>query len=783
MARGPRNGRPPAGRPGACNRLKGRFPAALPVPGAISTVTANGGILMVGDFLRNAGRMGAGKRWGWAMTTQIKTGHRTTGQTRGAGIARRWRLALAVLVPVLAVAACGPSDQAEDKTAPPAPVTSSAPDLTGVPLISRDVFFGNPERISGRISPDGTRMSFIAPLEGVLNVWTGPVGDFDAAAPVTADTGRGIMNHGWAANGSHLIYVQDKGGDENFRAYAVDLANGQAQDLTPFDGVRAQIIKASYDHPDEMLFGLNNRDPRWHDVWRINVVTGERALVEQNDGFGGYVADNDLMLRLAFRPLQDGSQLVLKKDAEGAWADFFTISKDDSLTVAVDQFNKDGTGFYMIDSTGRDTAALVLVDFETGERALLAEDARADVADVLYHPTEDYPLAYAVDYTRKEWTVLEDSVAPDFALLNERLTGDYTILDTTEDNRRWIVGEDQAAAPYTYYLLDRDDQSLTRMFTTRPQLEGQLLNQTYAEVITARDGLKLVSYLTLPQGTDVDGDGRPSAPVPLVLDVHGGPWARTSYGYNSWSQWLSNRGYAVLNVNFRGSTGFGKDFINKGDREWGRAMHDDLLDAVAWAVDEGITTADQVAIAGGSYGGYAVLAGLTMTPQTFACGVDIVGPSNLTTLLESIPPYWTAFFETLAQRVGDPRTEEGRALLKERSPVFLADRIERPLLIGQGANDPRVKQAESDQIVTAMTENGLPVTYVLFPDEGHGFARPENRLAFYAVMDAFLADCLGGRFEPIGDDFAGSSTGVPVGAEHVEGLDAALADFEPVVVQ
>ena len=296
----------------------------------------------------------------------------------------------------------------------------------------------------------------------------------------------------------------------------------------------------------------------------------------------------------------------------------------------------------------------------------------------------------------------------------------------------------------------------------------------WPQEIKSRDGLTLVSYLTLPKTADANNDGKSDKPAPMVLLVHGGPWARDAYGYSGYAQWLANRGYSVLSVNYRGSTGFGKSFVNKSDGEWAGTMHDDLIDAVDWAVKQGVTTKDQVAIMGGSYGGYATLVGLTFTPDTFKCGVDIVGPSNLNTLLATIPPYWAAFFEQFAKRVGDPRTEAGKQLLEERSPLTHVAKITKPLLIGQGANDPRVKQAESDQIVKAMQDKKIPVTYVLFPDEGHGFARPENNKAFNAITENFLAKCLGGRAQPIGEDLKGSSVTVPTGADGVEGLSAAL---------
>jgi dipeptidyl aminopeptidase/acylaminoacyl peptidase len=370
--------------------------------------------------------------------------------------------------------------------------------------------------------------------------------------------------------------------------------------------------------------------------------------------------------------------------------------------------------------------------------------------------------------------VLDKTVQKDVTALEKTLGDGYEVTNRTLDDSVWTVVTDDAQAPAVAYLYERKSGAVTKLFDQRPALSNAPLVPMQSLELKARDGLTLVSYLSLPPGSDENGDGRPDSPVPMVLDVHGGPWGRDEYGFRADHQWLANRGYAVLSVNFRASTGFGKSFVNAGNKEWAGKMHEDLLDAVDWAVKEKITTADKVAIYGGSYGGYATLAGLTFTPDRFACGVDIVGPSNLNTLLASIPAYWKSFFEELALRVGDPRTEEGKKLLVERSPLTHAAAITKPLLIGQGANDPRVNQAESDQIVNAMKAKNIPVTYVLFPDEGHGFARPNNRTAFNAVAEGFLSQCLGGRYEPIGNDFKGSSITVPEGAEHVPGLTDSL---------
>ncbi|PXF60689.1 MAG: hypothetical protein C4B59_08465 [Candidatus Methanogaster sp.] len=384
--------------------------------------------------------------------------------------------------------------------------------------------------------------------------------------------------------------------------------------------------------------------------------------------------------------------------------------------------------------------------------------------------------AVSFTYERKHWQIIDESIAGDHAYLKTVANGDVEVVSRTLDDDYWMVSYMVDDGPVQYYRYDREEKSAEFLFTECTALEGLSIAKMHSVVIKSRDGLDMVSYYTLPVGSDSDSDGRPDEPLPMVLLVHGGPWARDIWGYDSWQQWLANRGYVVFSTNFRGSTGFGKAFINAGNLEWGGKMNNDLIDAVNWTVQEGIADPDCVAIMGGSYGGYATLWGMTNTPDTFACGVDTVGPSNLLTLFETIPPHWQPEIEEWATRIGDARTEEGRAFLTKRSPLSYVDRIENPLLIGQGANDPRVKQAESDQIVHAMQDADIPVTYLLYTDEGHGFYRPENRLSFYAVTDAFLAEHLGGRYEPIGDDFKGSSIIVQCGDEEVPGLAEAIAD-------
>jgi dipeptidyl aminopeptidase/acylaminoacyl peptidase len=663
--------------------------------------------------------------------------------------------------------------------APPAPAQSTptaAQRIAGVELIPREALFGNPERAAVMISPDGRWLSWVAPVDGVMNVWIAPAGKPGEARAVTRDTARGIRNYFWSHRTGTLLYLRDTGGDEDFHLYSVDVASGKATDLTPFPKTTAQVVGVSHLRPGEILVGMNDRDAKWHDLYRVDLATGARTLVEKNDdSIGSYLADASYVVRYAGRARPDGGMDMLKPDGRGGWSKDAEVPFEDALTTRATGLTTDGRTLYMVDSRERDTAALYAIDIASGERRLVREDARADVGGAMVHPTTGQVQAVAVDYLREEWKALDPAIEADLRKLQAIGPGEFGINARTQDDRTWIVAYSAAEAPVVYYRYDRPAGTLTRLFSARPALDGKPLVPQWPQEIRARDGLTLVSYLTLPRSADPDGDGKANAPVPLVLNVHGGPWARDSYGYGGYAQWLANRGYAVLSTNFRGSTGFGKKFTNAGNGEWGRKMHDDLLDAVQWAIDAGVTTKDQVAIFGGSYGGYATLAGLTFTPDAFACGVDVVGPSNLNTLLSTVPPYWASFYEQLARRMGDPRTEEGKAWLTERSPLTHARAIRKPLLIGQGANDPRVKQAESDQIVQAMQANRIPVTYVLFPDEGHGFARPENSKAFNAVTEGFLAQCLGGRAEPIGS-FAGSSISVPVGADGVPGLAAALKD-------
>ncbi len=648
--------------------------------------------------------------------------------------------------------------------------------MTSVSLIPRQTLFGNPDRASVRLSPDGQHIAWLAPRDGVLNVWVAPREQPDAAEPITHDTGRGIRFYLWACTNQHILYLQDRNGDENWRLVRVDVATGEGKDLTPFEGVQTQINRVSPRIPEEVVVGLNHRDPQWHDLYRVNLVSGAMNLLEQNDRFSGYVVDDDYRVLAAHQVTPEGGTAVYRRAAaSGEWELWDAIPAEDAMSTTMAGIDKTGGVLFLKDSRGRDTAAVVAQELATRRTTLLAHDPQADAEDVITHPTQKHVQAVSFVYERKRWQILDPAIEPDLACLRAVADGDLEIVSRALDDAFWVVLYLVDDGPARYYLYDRARRAARFLFTDRRALEALPLVKMHSAVIKSRDGLDLLVYYSLPPGSDANGDGIPDLPAPTVLVPHGGPWGRDFWGYNAWHQWLANRGYAVINVNFRSSTGLGKAFTNAGNLEWGGKIIEDQFDAVQWAIGRGIADPRKVAVMGGSFGGYSTLAGLTFFPDTYACGVDLVGPSNLVTLLESMPPYWKPMIEMFATRVGDFRTPEGRALLAQHSPLAFVERIHRPLLIGQGANDPRVKQAESDQIANAMRSKGIPVTYVLYPDEGHGFARPENTLSFNAIAEAFLARCLGGRYEPIGADFARSSLQVLAGAEEVPGLREALA--------
>ena len=607
------------------------------------------------------------------------------------------------------------------------------------PLIPREVLLGNPDKASPRISPDGKRLAYLAPVDGVLNVWVRTLGEEDDRA-VTGDTKRGIRIFYWQQDSQHILYLQDQDGDENWHGYQTQVETRNTRDLTPFQGVQAQLVAIDPNFPHELLVGLNLEDRQLHDVYRIDLRTGAVVLDTKNPGdVAGWAVDNKMQVRVASVFLPDGGhELRLRDGAQSAWRSFQRWSADETFG-GVAAFTPDNRGVWVISSVDANASRLVEFDLVAGTQRVVAEDSEYDVSSLMVHPTQRTLEAVSFVRAREEWTLLDPGLKPDFEALEQVRDGDFSVVSRDLADGTWVVAYVVDDGPVYYYLYDRADRRAELLFSNRSDLERYTLAKMRPISFTARDGLTIHGYLTLPVGVAPQN-------LPMVLNVHGGPWARDIWGLNPETQWLANRGYAVLQVNFRGSTGYGKKFLNAGDREWGGAMHHDLLDAKEWAVREGYADPARVSLYGGSYGGYATLVGLTFTPEVFACGVDIVGPSSIVTLIRSIPPYWAPLRSIFDKRVGNVDTEED--FLNSRSPLFKADQIQRPLLIAQGANDPRVKQAESDQIVAAMRRNQLPVTYLVFPDEGHGFARPENRLKFYAAAEQFLAEHLGGRKEP-----------------------------------
>jgi dipeptidyl aminopeptidase/acylaminoacyl peptidase len=623
-------------------------------------------------------------------------------------------------------------------------------------------------------------VSWLAPVDGVMNVWVAPTGALAAAQPVTRERRRGLDSYSWTPDGQHIIYEQDSGGDENFRLIAVDIATRAEVALTAADSnVRAEFMGMSKDRPGIALVGLNGRDPRLFDLYEVDYRSGASRLVFTNPGYGHYMVDRQLRPRFGMKQEAGGSATIQRIERDGTATKAWDVPVDDYLPSQtlrhVLHFSRDGGSLYLLDSRGRDKAALVKVDTTTLATQVLATSDRADIEALLIDPATDAPIAYAVNYLTTEWTPLTAQAKDDLDFLKEKLPGELSFLSSTDDGTKLIVAADAADAPGATFLYDRRAKSLVKLYDSRPDLAAHRLRPMQPIEINSTDGKTLVGYLTLPADADRDGDGKADRPVPMIVYVHGGPWLRDSYGFRGEHQWLADRGYAVLSVNYRGSSGFGKGFLNAANGEWAGKIHQDLIDGVDWAVRNGITRRDTVAIMGASYGGYATLVGVTFTPDRFRCGVDMVGPSNIRTLLASFPEYWRPFLEaTFHRQVGDPARPEDVTRMMAQSPISRVDAIRVPLLIGQGQNDPRVVKAESDQIVAAMKAKALPVTYLVYPDEGHGFHRPENKLSFFAVAEGFLSKCLGGKAEPIGGDFSGSTVQVPEGADHVPGLAEAL---------
>jgi dipeptidyl aminopeptidase/acylaminoacyl peptidase len=619
------------------------------------------------------------------------------------------------------------------------------------PLIDREIFFDNPEYAAAQISPDGKYISFIKPFEGTMNVWVKGVSEpFSAARPLTNDT-RPVRSYFWSRDARFILFVQDKGGDENFNVYAVDPtakpAEGSpvpaARNITEAKGIRAMIQTVPRSEPDAIYVGINDRDPAWHDLYKVKISTGERSLVRENrDRYQQMVFDNADQLRLAVRSAPNGDTEILRINADGSVTKIYDCDAFEECGPV--RFHRDNRRVYLRTNKGdNDLIGLALLDVASGKVDNVEIDPRkvSDLNGVMFSNVTNEIVAttYYDDRVRIYWK--NRTFQADHETIKKRL-GDRGINfgSSTADESKWIVSSFSDVDPGTVWMYDRKTKNLTTLYQVREKLDRSSLAPMTSIRYKSSDGLEIQAYLTLPKGV-------PAKDLPLVVNPHGGPWARDFWGYNTFAQFLANRGYAVLQPNFRASTGFGKAFLNAGNNEWGEKMQDDITWGIKHLVDQGIVDAKRVGIMGGSYGGYAALAGVAFTPDVYAASVAIVPPSNLQTLLDSIPPYWEGVRTVFYKRMGDPRTPEGLAQMKRQSPHAHADRIKTPLLVVQGANDPRVKQRESDQIVVALRDRDYPVEYILAPDEGHGFARPVNNMAMIAASEKFLAKHLGGRYQ------------------------------------
>jgi dipeptidyl aminopeptidase/acylaminoacyl peptidase len=619
-------------------------------------------------------------------------------------------------------------------------------------LIDREVFFGNPEYAGAQISPDGKYISFIKPYRDTMNIWVKGVNEpFSAARPMTADTARPVRSYFWSRDGRYILFVQDKGGHENFNVYAVNPAEKAAagadvpaaRNITDAKGIRAMIQAVPKSDPDAIYVGINDRDKAWHDLYKVKISTGERTLISENhDRYQGMVFDNSDKLRMAVRSAQNGDTELLSIGDDGKATKIYSC--DGFETCSPLGFNKDNKRVYIQTNKGNlDLIELELLDVATGKTEKVESDplGKVDLDGVNFSDITHEIIATTYEDDRVHTYWKDKTYEKDYNKIKKQL-GDREIAfgSSTADETKFIVSTFSDTDPGTVWLYDRKSGNLSTLYQVRESLDRKALAPMTSVKYKSSDGLEIQAYLTLPKGVAPKN-------LPVIIFPHGGPWARDSWGYNTFAQFLANRGYAVLNPNFRGSTGYGKKFLNAGNNEWGQKMQDDLTWGVKYLIEQGVADPKRVGIMGGSYGGYATLAGVAFTPDTYAAGVAIVAPSNLKTLLESIPPYWEAVRTIFYKRMGNPNTPEGLAQMKRQSPLYSADRIKTPLMVVQGANDPRVNKREADQIVIALRDRNYPVEYLVAPDEGHGFARPVNNSAMIAASEKFLAKHLGGRFQ------------------------------------
>lgn len=631
-------------------------------------------------------------------------------------------------------------------------------------LPARERFFPKTDHTAVRISPDGKSIGYIGVTNDTTAIFVGPTSDISQAKPIQLEQHGQLEGWTFAYAPNWLIYILDPEGREESRVYAVDLTSGQTTDLTP-DGTKGVVsIRLSKRRLYEVaLVAKRAPEGEIEDVWTTHLRSGQSQVVFANDDqFVDFDLDDELRVKVASRltPVDERELCTVKP--EQSFPVLVRAESADALTTSSVGVDASGSTLYALDSRGRNTSALVAIDLATGEKRVLAADDRADVVSVL-RDDDGRPQAVTVDPGKREWRAIDPGLADDLAAISspDRV---FDIVSRSSDDKTWILFESAPDWPGTWSIYDRATKQKKKLFAEASN--DILFAATEVVQIHTRDGLDLVGYLTRPPGLSPH-------PSPMVLFVHGGPWSRDRWEPSYIQQLLVSRGYAVLTVNFRGSTGFGKKLLNAGDREWGGKMQDDLVDAVGWAVARGVADPTRVAIVGASYGGFAALTGLTRDAKTFACGVDFAGPSNLVTFVENIPPNWHAMVGQFHARVGDWTAPAGRRDLLAHSPLTHASDVRAPLLIVQGTNDPRVKETESAQMAKAVQQNGGTVTYLRYEDEGHGFSDKHNRRSLAAIMEVFLSRCIGGSYEDLGDALVGSSVDVVVGGEHIPGLAAA----------
>lgn len=652
------------------------------------------------------------------------------------------------------------------------------------PIIPLGDFFSDPSHAFPQISPDGIHIAYLAPVEGISNIWVASRKNPSDKKALTNVKGSGLFQYEWAYDNKTILFLKDNDGDEQYGLFSVNSETKEIAKLLVDKKAAVRIEKLSPRHPTEIMVSINNRNPAQFDLYRIDLETGSSELAYENKKFGRLFLDDDFKILAAFNMTGEGGYEYLRFDEnENDWVSFFKAGMADmtnreiALKGGIKSFDKEGKTAFTIGCRGRDTVSLTSIELKTGVEELLASDPKADITRVMTNRQTGAPQAVAIRYDRLNWVVLDKELEKDFAELKKVKRGDFIPYSRSLDDRFWIVQYTSDNEPIKYYLYERDSRKAGLLFSYNDALDKLPLGKTHSAVIKSRDGLDLVCYYSLPVWNDKNG--YPDKPLPMVLMVHGGPYERDTWGYDPWNQWLVNRGYAVLQVNYRGSSGFGKKFLNASRHEWAGKMHADLIDAVNWTVENGISDREKIAIMGISYGGYAAMVGLAFTPDTFACGVSLAGVSNLVMFLEGFPVSW-GITQWLYGQIGDPRTEEGRKFLADRSPVTHADRIKRPLLIAQGAKDPEAHKSQADLIAETMEKNAAPLLYLLYADEGHGIDKPVNRLSFFSITELFLTECIGGRSLPLDlDAIKNSSLEVKAGRDMIKGLQIVDSRAKP----